>query len=398
MLSRRSFLLTAHRLGVQVPTARTQRAAVRHRFQNVKKSTDLMSIRGVNLDKDMEFLYIVTSEMTYFIPVDTPDLHTRIAQCVQDFLALKGTAIEVKPDLPYTTVEDQIAGIGLEVPPSSPECHKILKDLRESEPTTTTKDYGDAFIGEYIREDEVYVRLESSDFAACKEMMDKYPMGKVYEKEGDVLVFVYGCFRGASSGLCPPINPAVFAGATEPFDESLDKLKAIGQEYKDLVAEQEAPTNSVDPALLRQVQRVNDWLNAQKYGHYFNVGVDGQLVNPRGLGDAYLRQGRFNGFLAALNKKAARDRETAFFGKVHRYNDAVAGHTKASRIIAYAIEGSHTGKVQGKDYWDYSMFLHLILRAAMKVYQIKDGKYLPKDASVIKAPRPQTWDILDKLY
>lgn len=349
------------------------------------------------MDKDMEYLYIITPEMSYSIPVDTPDLHTRIKTCVQLHLKSKGTALEVKPDLPYTRVDDQVSTIVDEVPPSTPECHKILKDIREGPMTETTRDYGEAFIGEYEENGEVYVRVETSDFMACKEMMDKYPSGRV-EEEGEHVLFVYGKFRGAKEGLCPPINPVIFTGSTEPKDESLEKLKAIGQEYKDLIAEQHTMAQAVDPAQLKQVQRINDWLNTQQYGHYFNVGVDGQLTNSKGLGDAYLRQGRFNSRLTLVNKKAVVDREHKFFGGLHRYNDAVGGHTKACRILAMAMDASHMGKIDGKMCWDYSTFLHLVLRAAMKVYYIKQGRYVPKDASVIKAPREDNWDILDKLY
>jgi hypothetical protein len=399
MLTRRAFLLTASDMGVPAPNARTMREACKNRFQGITKASDLMKIRGMLFSKSKDYLTISCPFYSYDFDITIPDLHYRVKEAVCLFLSKKKVALEARCDLPYRSIRQQAFDVSGEIPLSDPECHKVLKDLREGPMSYTTKDFGPAFNGETTLGEQVYIRVETVDVDEILRLRFRWPQGLLTELDGG-FAFVFGRYPGAAEGLCPPLPEELFRSAVDPYDPTVERLKTLGQEYRAVCDEKQPEATEEDNPQLKLVRNINMWLNKNENGHLFSLGANGEFTRAAGFMKGHNKHDLFRKFLQGVPKNIMRPREDALLKYLHMLNDKHNGQVPAVKVLHACLQVSRLGTTEDKKgEYDYSIFLYMLLDIAMRVYFIRNGTYMAQDVRVIRkagAFKPSfAWEKMD---
>jgi hypothetical protein len=345
------------------------------------KTTAFLSTQGVTITKDEDFLTITNQgQIVSQFDVSLPGLHLRVHEAVREsFEGSEG----IKTDPPYTPLPSQLKALGVaddNIPASLMAKMKMMREL-STESAITTADHGDMFNGiTRNAAGEVYVRFQSSDPNELCDLAEEYPEGQDTEENGEVL-FVYGNYKGAAAGYCPPIPKGAFlvAGTDEagprapegaaggiPNDDGAEPGPWAQGEYPDLGREVLTAEES------RARTFLNTWFEGQKFGDRFQINTGGEFEIP-GVMHMFATQ-RFAVQTGFANPSVFKYARAPLSQCLLDTCESNGGQISALRVVAICFKKS---KLCGKP--DWPLFLKFLGAVVPQCLNYIGGRFVSKD-------------------
>jgi len=305
-----------------------------------------------------------------------PALNNRILEAARE--SVQGE-VSLKADKPYTPVKSQLLKLGVDQESIPAQLLKQLLLLKEKtdEVTETTRDFGESFEGITVGAAGTYVRVTTTDPDEIADLSTHYPEGVATEYDDEIL-FIYGQYRGAAAGACPPINKGLFQLPEPRYGSECGASSIQGDvpeegDFDGLTAAEAGETLSAKEKAAREV--FNEWCATQRFGDRFTINSCGEFNNPSVMHQ--FSTGRFRECSSQANAylfKLVRGKLTT---QLLDAAELHGGSISALRAMCLCMKRS---KTNARPNWN--LFLRLVENALPQCLTYVGGRFVLKTADV----------------